>query len=56
MLGRIVKQRCITACPPFIVRSVASVLNNDRIYIMGPGEYLEPGLFILDPWGFIMYY
>ncbi len=35
--------------------SVAPVLNNDQLYIMGPGEYLEPGLFILDPWGFIMY-
>ncbi len=23
--------------------SVAPVLNNDRLYIMGPSEYLEPG-------------
>ena len=34
-------------------RIVAPILNNDRLYIMGPGEYLGPGLFILDPWGFI---
>jgi hypothetical protein len=36
-------------------RPVAPILNNDRLYIMGLGEYLEPGLFILDPWGFVMY-
>jgi hypothetical protein len=36
-------------------RSVAPILNNVRLYIMGAGEYLEPGLFILDPWGFIVY-
>ncbi len=24
-------------------------------YITGADEYLEPGLFILDPWGFIVY-
>jgi hypothetical protein len=36
-------------------RIVAPILNNDRLYIMGPGEYLEPCLFILDSWGFIMY-
>jgi hypothetical protein len=22
---------------------------------MGPNEYLEPGLFKFDPWGFIVY-
>ena len=35
--------------------SVAPILNNARLYITGAGEYLEPGLFILDPWGFIVY-
>ncbi len=30
------------------IKSVTPILNNDRLYIMGPGEYLEPGLFILD--------
>jgi hypothetical protein len=30
-------------------------LNNARLFITGAGEYLEPGLFILDPWGFIVY-
>ncbi len=38
-----------------VIKSVGPVLNNDQLYIMGPGEYLEPGLFILDPWGFVMY-
>ncbi len=27
----------------------------DFIYLTGTGEYLEPSLFILDPWGFIAY-
>ncbi len=35
--------------------SVAPIINNDRLYIMGPSEYLEPCLFILDPWGLIIY-
>ncbi len=34
--------------------SVTPILNNDQLYVvMGPGEYLEPSLFILDPWGFV---
>jgi hypothetical protein len=37
------------------VRSVAPILNNGRFYTRGPSEYLEPGLFILDHWGFIVY-
>ncbi len=37
------------------ILSVAPILNNDQLYITGAGEYLEPGLFILDPWGFIVY-
>jgi hypothetical protein len=37
------------------LRYVAPVLNDARLYITGAGEYLEPGLFILDPWGFIVY-
>ncbi len=39
---------------PFI-GSVAPVLNYTRLYKTSPGEYLEPGLFKLDPWGFIVY-
>ncbi len=39
----------------FCSRSVAPILNNDRLYITGAGEYLEPGVFILDPWGLIVY-
>ncbi len=35
--------------------SVAPILNDDRLYITGAGEYLEPGLLILDPWVFIVY-
>jgi hypothetical protein len=33
-------------------RSVAHVLNNARLYKMGADEYLEPGLFKVDPWVF----
>jgi hypothetical protein len=36
-------------------RPVAPILNNARLYKTGPGEYLEPGLFKVDPWGFIEY-
>ncbi len=36
-------------------RPVAPVLNNDQLHITGAGKYLEPGVFILDPWGFIVY-
>jgi hypothetical protein len=52
-----------TSCPCFTKRtghctwpccSVAPDLNNARLYITGASEYLEPGLSILDPWGFIV--
>jgi hypothetical protein len=40
---------------PKIGGAVMPVLNNDQLNIMGAGEYLEPGLFILDPNVFIVY-
>ncbi len=46
----------ITAYPFLVLyRSDAPILNNDQLYIMGAGEYLEPGLFILDHWDLIVY-
>jgi hypothetical protein len=39
----------------FLCRSVTPILNNTSLYKMGAGEYLEPGLFNFDPWGFIVY-
>jgi hypothetical protein len=36
-------------------RCVAPVLNNTSLYKTGAGEYLEPGLFNFDLWGFIVY-
>ncbi len=41
--------------PKLCPRTVTPILNNARLYITGAGEYLEPGLFILDSWGFIVY-
>jgi hypothetical protein len=36
-------------------RSAAPILSNSSLYIIDPGEYLEPGLFKFDPWDFIVY-
>jgi hypothetical protein len=37
-----------------MLRFVAPILNNTSLYKTGAGEYLKPGLFKFDPWGFIV--
>jgi hypothetical protein len=38
------------ALPSDALGVVAPILNNFSLYIIDPGEYLEPCLFTFDPW------